>query len=156
MPRIPAHVKNAQQLAFLASYKENGNVRLACEAAEIGRRTHYDWVTEDEVYAKAFAEAKEEAADALEEEARRRAVDGVEEPTGWYQGEPGGYVRRYSDTLLIFLLKGTRPQKYRERPDATVYDFNPDDFSDAGLDRVAGGEDPVHVLATGGRANRQA
>jgi hypothetical protein len=31
------------------------------------------------------------------------------------------------------------------------YDFNPDDFSEAGLERVADGEDPVHVLSTGGR-----
>ena len=33
----------------------------------------------------------------------------------------------------------------------TSYEFNPDDFTDEGLDRVADGEDPVHVLATGGR-----
>jgi hypothetical protein len=59
--------------------------------------------------------AKEMAADRLEEEAWRRAVDGVEEPVGFYRGEPGAYVRRYSDTLLIFLLKGLRPEKYRER-----------------------------------------
>lgn len=40
--------------------------------------------------------------------------------------------------------------------DVTAYDFNPDDFSDEGLDRVADGEDPMHVLATGGRADRAA
>jgi hypothetical protein len=33
----------------------------------------------------------------------------------------------------------------------TEYEFNPDDFSEAGLERVASGEDPVHVLASGGR-----
>jgi hypothetical protein len=33
----------------------------------------------------------------------------------------------------------------------TEYDFNPDDFSVTGLERVADGEDPVHVLSTGGR-----
>ena len=27
----------------------------------------------------------------------------------------GGYVRECSDTLLIFLLKGLRPEKYRDR-----------------------------------------
>jgi hypothetical protein len=31
------------------------------------------------------------------------------------------------------------------------YEFNPDDFSENGLSRVADGEDPVHVLSTGGR-----
>ena len=46
---------------------------------------------------------------------RRRAVEGVEEPVGWYKGEAGGVVRKYSDTLLIFLLKGRKPEMYRER-----------------------------------------
>lgn len=38
----------------------------------------------------------------------------------------------------------------------TEYEFNPDDFSEAGLERVADGEDPVHVLASGGRVQRNA
>jgi hypothetical protein len=29
-------------------------------------------------------------------------------------------IREYSDTLLIFLLKGLRPAKYRERYDVVV------------------------------------
>ena len=62
-----------------------------------------------------FEEASEDAADSLEAEARRRAVEGVEEPVGWYKGQAGGVVRKYSDTLLIFLLKGRRPELYRER-----------------------------------------
>ncbi len=53
--------------------------------------------------------AKEEVADLLEAEAWRRAVEGVEKPVGWYKGKPGGYVREYSDTLLIFPLRGLRP-----------------------------------------------
>lgn len=36
----------------------------------------------------------------------------------------------------------------------TEYEFNADDFSEAGLERVADGEDPVHVLASGGRVQR--
>ena len=31
-----------------------------------------------------------------------------------------GVVRKYSDTLLIFLLKGQRPEKYRDRPSHAV------------------------------------
>ena len=42
-------------------------------------------------------------------------MEGWEEPVGWYKGEAGGTVRRFSDTLLIFLLKGAAPEKYRER-----------------------------------------
>ena len=53
-------------------------------------------------------------ADMLEDEAVRRAKDGVERPV--YQGgKLVGHVQEYSDTLLIFLLKGARPEKYRDR-----------------------------------------
>ncbi len=53
-------------------------------------------------------------ADLLEDEAVRRAKDGVEEPV--YQGgKLVGHVQKYSDTLLIFLLKGAKPEKFRER-----------------------------------------
>ncbi len=69
---------------------------------------------EDPEYAAAFTEAQEEAADRLEEEARRRAVEGVDEPV-FYKGKKCGAIRRYSDSLLIFLLKGVRPEKFKER-----------------------------------------
>src|SRR5258708_1551551 len=65
-------------------------------------------------YAAAFADAHEEACDSLEQEARRRATEGVDEPV-FYQGKECGTVRRYSDTLLIFLLKGALPSKYKDR-----------------------------------------
>ena len=57
--------------------------------------------------------AREEAADTLEAEARRRAIEGVEEPV-FHKGERVGTVRKHSDLLLIFLLKGARPQKFRD------------------------------------------
>ena len=107
-------ITHPKKRAFLAAFSEVGNITVAAEAADIHRRTHYDWMADDDEYAEAFHDAKEAAADRLEEEARRRAVQGVEEPVGWYQGSPGGTITRYSDTLLIFLLKGVRPEKYRE------------------------------------------
>jgi len=33
----------------------------------------------------------------------------------FYEGQVCGYVRRYSDTLLIFLLKARRPGKYGDK-----------------------------------------
>ena len=56
--------------------------------------------------------------DALVAEVRRRALDGVSEPTGWYKGEPGGYVQRYSDNLLMFAVKKEIPE-YRDRWEVT-------------------------------------
>ena len=38
---------------------------------------------------------------------------GVEQPV-FYKGEVCGLVRKYSDVLLIFLLKGLRPEVYRK------------------------------------------
>ena len=57
-----------------------------------------------------FDAAQEEACERLEAEARRRAVEGVDEPrTVAGQRE---IVKRYSDALLIFLMKGANPEKY--------------------------------------------
>ena len=100
--------------AFIDAYRKVGNITTAAQLANVGRRTHYDWIAEDSEYAAEVADATEEAADTLEQEAWRRAVEGVEEPVGWYQGRAGGLVRKYSDTLLIFLLKAARPAKFRE------------------------------------------
>ena len=57
--------------------------------------------------ASAWADALEEAADALLAEAWRRATEGVEEPI-MHQGQVVTTVRKYSDLLLIFLLKSAR------------------------------------------------
>lgn len=51
--------------------------------------------------------------DDLEDEARRRAFHGVEEPV-WYKGEEVGTVTRYSDRLMEVLLRGERPAKFRD------------------------------------------
>lgn len=48
-----------------------------------------------------------------EQEAHRRAVDGIDEPV-FYKGDECGHIRRYSDRLLEFLLKADNPQKYAQ------------------------------------------
>ena len=122
--KTPRQSKTSRQKAFLKAYRKTGNVTCAADAAKIDRASHYRWLEEPD-YKAQFGDAADEAADRLEEEARRRAVDGVDEPVGWYQGKPGGTVKRYSDTLLIFLLKGVRPEKYRERFEHTGKDGGP-------------------------------
>lgn len=112
-------IKHPKKRAFLASYALTGNVSKACQAAEISRFSHYEWLKNDPDYVEAVAKAAEDAADVLEEEARRRAFEGVDEPV-FYQGDVCGTVRKYSDTLLIFLLKGAKPQKFRENLRAEV------------------------------------
>ena len=100
--------------AFLAAYAELGNVTAAAKAAGCSRESHYLWMKEDKDYPDRFSAAHAEACDALESEARRRAVKGTRKPV-FHKGVRCGTVREYSDTLLIFLMKGAMPEKYRER-----------------------------------------
>ena len=43
----------------------------------------------------------------------------MEKPV-FYHGEICGSVREYSDTAAIFLLKGRRPEVYRDRTETSV------------------------------------
>lgn len=104
---------------FVATLAECGNITHAADMAGIDRSTAYRARERNSRFAAEWDEAMEEATDALEKEARRRAVEGVSEPI-FYQGQEVGTVQRYSDTLLIFLLKAHRPEKYRERYDVTT------------------------------------
>jgi hypothetical protein len=88
----------------------------AARLVGIHHDTHYQWMKRDPQYAEQVPGVLEQAADLLEAEARRRAVEGVTKPIigGRNRDEVVTTVKEYSDTLLIFLLKGVRPQKYKE------------------------------------------
>ena len=83
------------QRRFLTAYSHTANLTAAASVARCCRQTHYLWLN-DPNYAAAFEVVKEVAVEMLEGEARRRAMKG-------------------SDVLLIFLLKGHRPETYRDR-----------------------------------------
>jgi hypothetical protein len=78
----------------------------------------YKWRAADVELAAAWDDALEAGTDLLEDEALRRAKDGYDEPR-FYEGEVCGHVRKYSDTLAIFLLKARRPEKYSDKVTAT-------------------------------------
>lgn len=119
--RLFPHIEHEKKRAFLVAFSQTGNVTKSTEIVGIDRTTPYsDPWKEDDEFQQAWTEARRMAGDILEDEAIRRAVEGVEEPVGWYKGEPGGTVRKYSDTLLIFLMKGARPDKYVDRQVVTV------------------------------------
>lgn len=80
----------------IAAYLKHGTVSAACSAAVCGRSTWYQWLNQDELFARLVTEAQAHRKDALEQEAERRAITG-------------------SDTLLIFLLKAADPNKYRDK-----------------------------------------
>ena len=99
---------------FLNYYIQLGTISKAAKKAGISRQAHYKWLKEDKkgFYTRAFEQAEKMAADLLEEEAYRRAVDGDLQVV-YYKGEEVGRRRVYSDQLLALLLKGKKPQ-YRE------------------------------------------
>lgn len=100
-------------MAFLAAYAKTGIISAAALAAGVERHTPRQWVKNDPEFRRAFKDARNDAADMLEAEALRRATRGVERGV-WHAGREVGKEREYSDTLLIFLLKGSRPKKFRD------------------------------------------
>jgi hypothetical protein len=90
-----------------------GRITVSAKQAGVTWRTHYNWMKDPE-YAVAFEEARKMAGDFLEEEAIRRAREGVMRPVH-YKGAHVDDVPEFSDTLLIFLLKGAKPERYKER-----------------------------------------
>jgi len=100
-------------VAFLAAYGQTGIISAAAKAADVERHTPREWIKSDPEFRRAFKQAREQAADMMEAEALRRATRGVEEGV-WHAGKRVGVERKYSDTLLIFLLKAARPKKFRD------------------------------------------
>jgi hypothetical protein len=105
---------NRARARFLETLKSTGNVTAAAEAAGFSRRTAYDHKEADETFAAAWKEAEEIATDTLEAEARRRGLEGVEEPV-YYLGKECGRIRKYSDRMLELLLKAHRSELFKDR-----------------------------------------
>lgn len=104
-----------RRAAFLEALSETGNVSAAARAAGASRSRAYALKAADPEFATEWSDALETAIDALDAEARRRALEGVEVPH-FHQGRIAGTVRKYSDSLLMFLLRAHRPDRYRDRP----------------------------------------
>ena len=117
-------ITHPQKRGFLQAYSETMRVDLSSKAAGISRHLHKYWMKHDEAYAAAFLEAKDLASETLEAEAIRRATEGVQRVI-YHQGQPIGTEHVYSDTLLIFLLKGAKPDVYKERYEHTGRDGGP-------------------------------
>lgn len=111
-------ITDHKKRAFLAAYAHTGRITHAAKSAQVNWRNHYNWLKSDPAYATAFDEAQRMAGDWLEDEAIRRAVEGVRKPVH-YKGEHVDDVLEQSDVLLIFLLKGAKPEVYRERYEHT-------------------------------------
>lgn len=121
MPRSLTHIS---MRAFLSAYAQTANITKAAAAAKIDRAMHYRWLDQFPKYQRAFLEAERQAGDFIEGEAVRRATEGVLELV-FYQGEPCGTVRRYSDGVMMTLLRGFKPQKYSNKTEVSGPDGGP-------------------------------
>lgn len=96
---------------FIQALKEHGNVTAAAKQAGLSRSRVYRQRAQSAEFSQAWDHAIDEATDRLAGEAVRRALDGVEE-VRYFKGEPIGVVRKYSDQLLMFLLKAYKPSTF--------------------------------------------
>lgn len=117
-PARPDWMKSAGLLKFIAALGKHGNVSHALKDSHLSRAWVYEKRQTDLEFAQAFDDARKCGLEVLKDEAHRRAYDGVEEPV-FYQGEEVAHVRKYSDTLLMFLIKQHDPS-YREHFDVNV------------------------------------
>jgi hypothetical protein len=110
----------ARREGFLKALSDTGGITAAVAAVGTSRTRVYELRKFDPAFAAAWDEAEEIAADRLENEARRRAVEGVPEllvSAGKLVRDDLGQpvaMRRYSDPLLLALLRMHRPAR-RER-----------------------------------------
>lgn len=81
---------------FLHAYAQSGNAKESAEAAGVSEQAVYKARKTSKTFAEQFEEAREYLADDLEAVAVGRA-------------------RERSDTMLIFLLKGLKPDTYADR-----------------------------------------
>ena len=129
---------------FLDTLSRTGNPSAACQASGLTRRTINRTRENDPVFARDYDEAMEEAADLLEAEAWRRALEGVAQPlikAGQPVLDADGIaitVRRYSDPLLVMLLRGCKPEKFQRRIGPSV--ITPD--ANAEIREIAADDDP--------------
>jgi len=107
------HKRSREAEDCVVSWLEKGyTVGYAADKANISRQTLLEW-RKDQNFNARVEQAIERGTDVIEDEARRRAVDGVSKPV--YQGgECVGHVQEYSDALMQMILGGRR-NKYRKQ-----------------------------------------
>jgi hypothetical protein len=108
------------RLRFLDALRVHGIVSRAAIEVGVERSTIYFERQRDPIFAQEWAEALDRGVDMLEDVAKKRAYEG-------------------SDTLLIFLLKAHRPERYRETTRSIQVNVTPDDLqhmSDEELDAL--------------------
>lgn len=117
-----AQYTDDQRQDFLDNLSRTGVIAEACAASGIPRSAVESWKRNDPEFVAAFEEALEDAADTLESEATRRAVQGVTRRKALGSGDKMEIVEEvhHSDALLMFLLKARRPDRFADRSKSEI------------------------------------
>jgi hypothetical protein len=99
---------------FIEALAKHGVVTQACRESGLERNCAYLIKQSSLEREREWLAATEASVDHLIYEARRRAAEGVHEDV-YYQGDVVGQKINYSDSLLMFLIKGQRPLYSTER-----------------------------------------
>lgn len=102
------------KVSFILYLSILGNRSRAAKATGVCTTTTWLWRRDDDVFRARYEAAMKIAAELHEDEMFRRASEGVLEPV-FQQGRMVGSIRKFSDTLLIFALKGAMSEKYKDR-----------------------------------------
>jgi hypothetical protein len=112
-------ISHLKKRAFLAAFSRCGSLSKAAKRATVDRRTHYNWLKDDPWYVEAFRQAVIEAGDSLQDRLTEMAFDG-------------------NVTAAIFLLKGLKPEKFRDRMEQTnLLEIDPRNWTDAQVEIIA-------------------
>ncbi len=104
---------------FLAALAQSGVITAAAQAAGMSRGCVYLHRAKDPVFAEEWESALELFVDSLESAAHQRAVVGWEEPI-FQGGQRVGHIRKYSDSLLLAMLRARIPAYRPAAPAQTV------------------------------------
>jgi hypothetical protein len=125
-PRF-GEIRHPKKRAYLVALSHQWNFSRAALTAGVDRDTGLAWrrdktargrPMQDVKFQAALVRAGEMFVERAEAEMWRRGIEGVEKPV--YQGgRMVGTVREYDTTAAIFMLKGAKPEKYRERMEHT-------------------------------------
>jgi hypothetical protein len=118
----PPEPPDRQEL-FLASYAASGDLKRALKAAGVTRAQLRQWQEHDEPFSLRFYQAETEAIEALEAEARVRALAGSPTIRRIFNGD-GALIQEIhtwapSDTMLVRLLQAHKPEKYGDKLSVT-------------------------------------
>lgn len=103
----------AQQNAFLEYYAKCGNIKMTSRRLKLDKKYHYYWLRNDPEYYEKFQQVRQIAIGDMEDEAHRRAMEGFTIPI-YQKGMKVGEMTQFSDNLLMFLLKGAAPERFRD------------------------------------------